>query len=181
MLQGRSNAGKIMAESKGEGIFIFAVLLITAMALQVAGVGGLGTDRFSQYVVPMLVGAGALAYFIVKSAGSFGIESSQKALGYAGLALAFAMIFTALLVHVTTGVLTTMSTALIIACGAPLVALFVRSGAITGRLGGAKGVSGGKPDTVQAFGSPIAVSGVADASKSNAEKETEKAESAATS
>lgn len=153
-----------MADARSNGVFIFAVLLMAALALQLAGVGGLGTERYSQLAALMLVGAGALSYFTVAGAEVFGIANGNRAIAYAGIALAFALVFTVLLVNSPAGVLATISMAVVVACAAPLIGLFVRSWTAggPGTMGSGKGSGGtGGSDAGSGFGQPISVSGVA--------------------
>jgi hypothetical protein len=112
---------------RNDGIFVFAVLALAAAGASVAQLGGLGTPAYSMAAFLLMLGAGAVCYFLVKDAGAFGVKDEENALAYVGFALAAAFAFSGLLLGSATVLLQTISAAIAIACAAPLIALAVRS------------------------------------------------------
>jgi len=112
---------------RSDGIFVFVVLALAAFAAEMAGLGGMGTQAYSPFSPLLMLGTGAMCYFVVKDAGAFGVKDDESAFAYAGVALAAAAVFSALLLGSTAAVLGTAAALVAIACAAVLVALIVRA------------------------------------------------------
>ena len=128
-----------------DGMFVFAVLVLAAAAALFSGLGGLGSEAYASFAPLMLIAAGGVSYFIVKSADGFGIAKAGSAVAYAGLALAVALLYSSLLLGSTGAIFGSVAAAVAIACAAPLVALAVRERAPKenrGGIGGAAAVAG---------------------------------------
>ncbi|RLG20267.1 hypothetical protein DRN67_00375 [Candidatus Micrarchaeota archaeon] len=115
-----------VAERKGDGIFIAALLAIVVMGLAVFNFGGIGSKPYSQLSLAMLVAAGGVSYFALRGSEAYGMKPSEGALLSAGVALAGAVIFSVLVLR-TTAVLSTLAGALVIACAVPLISILVRT------------------------------------------------------
>jgi len=116
-----------MAEKKSDGVFIFAVLVVATLMLQLTGFGGLGSGMYSSFVFSLLMGVGAVTYFAVKGAGGFGVLERERALLYAGIALAGSLAFSFLLLNSAPAVFSSIAVGIAIACAAPLIGLAVRA------------------------------------------------------
>ncbi|MDO8339421.1 MAG: hypothetical protein Q7T16_02075 [Candidatus Burarchaeum sp.] len=112
--------------SKGDGVFITAVVLLVAAMLFTLGFGGLGSAAYSPFAILLLVGAGGATYFVLKDAGEFGVKGSESALLMASLALMAAFSFIIVFAR-SYPVLSSIAAAVVIACAAPIIGLAVRN------------------------------------------------------
>ena len=115
-----------MANKRGDGVFIAAVLVLSAMLLTVIGYGGLGGQRYGTLAISLLMGAGGVSYFGLKGSEEFGMRMKEGALMNAAVALVGALAFTVLLMR-NSEVLSSIAAAVALACAVPLAAILVRS------------------------------------------------------
>ncbi len=118
--------GEPKTQSKGDGVFVTAVVLLVAAMLFALGFGGLGSAAYSPFAILLLVGAGGATYFALKDAGEFRLKGSENALLMAGFALIGALSF---IIVFARGypVLGSIAAAVVIVCAAPVIGLAVRS------------------------------------------------------
>jgi len=112
--------------SKGDGVFITAVVLLVAVMLFTLGFGGLGSAAYSPFAILLLVSAGGATYFALRGAGEFSVKEGESALLMAGLALMTALSFIIVFAR-SYPVLSSIAAAAVIACAAPIIGLAVRS------------------------------------------------------
>ncbi|VVC02677.1 Uncharacterised protein [Candidatus Burarchaeum australiense] len=119
-----------MADSKGDGVFVAAWIVIASAMLVIMKFGGLGGPDYSQFAVVLLLACGGLAYFVLKGAEEFGIGNEEGAGIACAAALAGAMFFTMLLLRGT--VATSLALAIIAVCAVAMATAIVRAQRKTG-------------------------------------------------